>query len=213
MLELLAYGSAARVSGKCDGGRMNPAQDAKRKRRALTGPARDLFRFTPRRYSESTWRRAECSADDSDINGYIHKGAKKPHNVPHSRAGHAAGTLDTIDASSTWISVSTAQKRLDRNSRYRLSCQTKRGVRKRLLLARAQLPSRASSFFQCGVLESEDRQKQAARSQCTEAVTQRRLESVDGVGMPDQKSGAANEEARAVSRTHETEHARMNLSR
>ena len=126
--------------------------------------ARDLFRFTARRYSGSTWQRAECNAEGSDIDGYISKRAKKPHNVPHSRAGHEAGTLDTIDASSTWIPVQAAQKRPDRNSGYRLSCQAKRGVRQRLFLAWAQLHSRASSVFQCRVLGTENRQKQAARS-------------------------------------------------
>jgi hypothetical protein len=209
---LVLPGNARRLRLRATTEKLNPAQNAKRKRRALSGPARDLFRFTRRRYSGST-RYIECSAEGFASDGHIPTGAKKPHNVSHSRAGHAAGTLDTINASSTWISVSIAQKRLDRNSGYCVSFEAKRGLRQRLLLAWASLPSRASSFFKCRVLEAEDRQKQAARSQGTEAVTQRGLESIDGVGLPDQKSGRAIEEACAVSGTHGTKDARMNLSR
>jgi hypothetical protein len=171
------------------------------------------FSFRSRRYSGSTWQLTECSAEGSDIDGYIPTGAKKPHNVPHSRAGHEAGTLDSIDASSTWISVQAAYKRLDRNSGYCVSFQAKRGVRQRLFLAWTQLPSRASSVFQCRILGTKNRQQQATRSSCTQAVTQRRLESLDGVGMSDQKSGPTLEETCAISRTYETKHARMNLSR
>ena len=128
----------------------------KREGRATANSARDLFRFTARRYS-GTWQRIELSTEGSDIDGYFPKGATEPHNVPHSRAGHQARTLDTINAPSTWISVQAAQKRLDRNSRYRLSCKAKSGVRQRLFLAWAQLPSRASSVFQRRVLGTENR--------------------------------------------------------
>lgn len=73
---------------------------------------------------------------------------------------------------------------------------------------RGHLPSSNVGFW-----EKENRQEQAARSQCTETLTQGRLESFNGVGMSDQEQGAAVEEACPIPGAAETERARMNLSR